>query len=580
MDAGTRWLQRFRPRQAGLRLWLGLSYGALAVGLGAVLAWLVQRAAGEDLEQNIGLRLELNARTLADRLDEGLYERLNDMRALALMPGMDRPEENVEVLRDLFSLMQRNYPDYAWIGVVDAEGVVQVASRGLLEGVDASSRPWFVPARRGPYVGDFREAVLLARVLPPRRGDPLRLIDVAAPIHDDYGVVTGVMVANLAAEWAENMRLALMQPLAGQDPVEVFVLNREGIVVLGPREWRDQRLDLPSARAVAAGRRGSVAETWPNGEDYLVGYAPTVGRDSFEPLGWTVLVRKDADLAMAPVHELNRHIWLIAAAMALVFLLASTVMARLIGAPLLQLAIAARRMQAGDAAAQFPPARGYREARQLNSALRALVDELTVRERDLLHAAQVLEQRVRERTVELSEANAQLEVLAMTDALTGLANRRHFGDQLAHAATRAVDVGKPLALVLLDIDHFKAINDQHGHPVGDLVLRRVAAVLEDQVRGGDLLARVGGEEFAVLALDTDLAVASQLGERLRAAVEAASPVEAGRVAVPVTISVGVAIARVRAGDLLKTPERLLASADDALYRAKRNGRNRVEVATG
>ncbi|WP_146907019.1 GGDEF domain-containing protein [Arenimonas daejeonensis] len=185
---------------------------------------------------------------------------------------------------------------------------------------------------------------------------------------------------------------------------------------------------------------------------------------------------------------------------------------------------------------------------------------------------------MRERTLELSEANAQLEVLAMTDALTGLANRRHFGDQLAREITRCAEAGKPVALVTLDIDHFKAINDQYGHPAGDAVLRRVAMLLEEQVRGSDLLARVGGEEFAVLAVEAATNEASQLGERLRACIENAGPISAGRASVPVTISVGVAVMWARPGDLLKAPERLLAAADDALYRAKRNGRNRVEAA--
>ncbi|HBD20958.1 MAG TPA: hypothetical protein DC063_13345 [Arenimonas sp.] len=130
------------------------------------------------------------------------------------------------------------------------------------------------------------------------------------------------------------------------------------------------------------------------------------------------------------------------------------------------------------------------------------------------------------------------------------------------------------------MDHFKAINDQHGHPAGDAVLRRVALVLEEVVRGSDLLARIGGEEFAVLAVDTGMAEAAQLAERLRAAVERAGPVPVGHAAVPVTASVGVVTRRVHVGEVVKAPEHLLAAADDALYRAKRNGRNRVEVATG
>jgi len=569
---------RLRPQHSGLRMWLGLSYGLLAIGLVGVLAVLVERAASSKLEEDVGLRLASHARALAGRMDDGLHERLNDVRVLALLPAVDDPRPNQQTLRDLFNLMQASYPDYLWIGVTDAEGVVQVASRGMLEDEDLSERAWFKAGRREPFVGDIREALLLAKLLPPRGGGKLRLIDVAAPIHDDFGVVIGVMVAHLSSQWAESLRLELIRPLAENNPVDVFVLDREGRVVLGPEAWLQQSLELPSASRARAGGSGAVLETWSDGNEYLTGFAPTRGKDMFQGLGWTVLVRKEAALAFDTVAELRQQIWLTALTSILVFLLVATVMARKIGAPLLELATAARRIQTRDPHATFPPARGYREARELTSALRGLVEDLTTHERELTEFTHDLENRVRERTLELSEANAQLEVLAMTDALTGLANRRHFGDQLAREVTRAAALGKPVALVTLDIDHFKSVNDQHGHPAGDAVLRRVAMLLEEQVRGSDLLARVGGEEFAVLAVEAAVAEASQLGERLRAAVEEAGPISVGRTALQVTVSVGVSVVWPRPGDLLKVPERLLAGADDALYRAKRNGRNRVEVA--
>ena len=570
-------LAALHPRRAGLRLWLSLSYGLLAIGLVGALSVLLSRAASTELQKDIGLRLASHARSLAERFDEGLFERLNDMRALAILPGVDDPEENQATLRDLFDLMQLNYPDYAWIGVAEADGRVKVASRGLLEGADVSQRPWFEAGLKEPYVGDLHEALLLASLL-PARSEPLRLIDVAAPIHDDHGVVIGVLGAHLASEWAEALRQEMLRPLLASDPVEIFVLDREGRIVLGPPEWRDRLLPVPSAARVLAGKSGSVLETWPDGREYLVGYAPTLGRAPMDSLGWTVLVRKDVNEAFAPVAALQRQIWLVALVSALVFVLAAVVMARLIGAPLQRLAASARLIQGRNADARFPAPRGYREARQLTQAMQGLFDDLTAREAELTAFTQQLEQRVRDRTAQLRDANAQLELLAMTDALTGLANRRYFGDQLTQEVARAAGIGKPVALVTLDIDHFKAINDQYGHPAGDAVLRTVALLLEEQVRGTDLLARVGGEEFAVLAVEAAMAEATQLGERLRAAVEGAGDIAVGRDAVRVTVSVGVAVLWPRAGDIVKVPERLLAGADDALYRAKRNGRNRVEVA--
>ena len=346
---------RFRPRSASLRLWLALSFGALAVALVGVLSWQVERVATDKLQDDIGLRLQTRATALAGRLDRGLYERLNDMRALALMPILDDPLANEDTLRDLFDLMQLNYPDYVWIGVTSADGRVLVSNRGLLEGVDVSARPWFSAGRRDPYVGDLHDAVLLSKLVSDPGGEPLRLVDVAAPVHDAHGVVTGVLGAHLSWRWAESLRQDQMQPSRANDPVEVFFLNADGEVIMGPGSLRGQVLDTSSARAVRRGERGAVLETWPDGQTYLTGFVPTQGHEAYKGLGWTVLVRKEAALAFEPVHELSRQIWLAAIGIVVIYLLLGTLMARWIGAPLHALSVAARRIQAREFTVTTPP---------------------------------------------------------------------------------------------------------------------------------------------------------------------------------------------------------------------------------
>ena len=159
---------------------------------------------------------------------------------------------------------------------------------------------------------------------------------------------------------------------------------------------------------------------------------------------------------------------------------------------------------------------------------------------------------------------------AATDALTGLANRRSFDDELALEWRRAERVGDSLALLLIDLDDFKSINDGHGHQAGDAVLRRVGAILDSGARQVDLAARYGGEEFALLAPETDLVGATKLAERLRVDLEAAAVELPNGSKVGVTASFGVAV---KGG--LERAEQLVASADEALYEAKRNGKNRV-----
>lgn len=160
--------------------------------------------------------------------------------------------------------------------------------------------------------------------------------------------------------------------------------------------------------------------------------------------------------------------------------------------------------------------------------------------------------------------------LATTDSLTGLPNRRHFMEKLEYELARIKRFGKPACLLMLDLDHFKRVNDTYGHAAGDAVLRHFATLSQSSLREIDLIGRLGGEEFGVLLPGTDMAGALELAERLRLAV-AAAPVQVEEDAIPVTVSVGVAA--FHPAD--PHPDDILARADVALYKAKESGRNRV-----
>jgi diguanylate cyclase (GGDEF)-like protein len=167
---------------------------------------------------------------------------------------------------------------------------------------------------------------------------------------------------------------------------------------------------------------------------------------------------------------------------------------------------------------------------------------------------------------ELRRCNAQLAELAVTDGLTGLRNSRYLHEALPGASSLAARTQHPLSVVMLDVDRFKAYNDDFGHPAGDAVLRQVGAILRSMTRAHDLAARYGGEEFAVLLPATGTAAVRAFAERVRAALAKARwPHRL------VTASFGVATSRTGVAD----GQPLLARADDALYRAKRAGRNRV-----
>jgi two-component system, sensor histidine kinase LadS len=183
-----------------------------------------------------------------------------------------------------------------------------------------------------------------------------------------------------------------------------------------------------------------------------------------------------------------------------------------------------------------------------------------------------LERMVVQRTTELEAARRHAEILATTDPLTGAFNRRGLLERAERDLQLAMRNGRPLSIIIFDIDNFKRVNDDHGHAEGDRVLREVVASVRSALRGTDLFGRIGGEEFLLVMPDTPGDAATQVAERIRNAI--ARDVSVGAPPRPVTASFGVAWINERRDDL----ERLQSIADAALYRAKNNGRNRVEVA--
>ncbi len=189
----------------------------------------------------------------------------------------------------------------------------------------------------------------------------------------------------------------------------------------------------------------------------------------------------------------------------------------------------------------------------------------------LVHAKNITKQK--QLADRIQGSNEKLRHLALTDELTGIPNRRHFLDAAQAELNRCWRSGKQAALLLLDLDHFRKLNDDHGHPAGDAGLQHMAHLIKETLREYDIFGRIGGEEFAIFLGQDDAQLAPQIAERIRQLVET-NPIPFENQQISMTVSVGLTL---QPSD---TPyEQLFDQADKALYAAKSKGRNRIEIYT-
>jgi two-component system, cell cycle response regulator len=214
------------------------------------------------------------------------------------------------------------------------------------------------------------------------------------------------------------------------------------------------------------------------------------------------------------------------------------------------------------------------DRRKLNQALEMGVNDYLTRPIDRNElTARVRTQLRKKRYSDRLRHNVQLSLeMAITDQLTGLHNRRYMARHLDNLIASSKRTGRALSFVIMDIDFFKAVNDSHGHDIGDEVLREFASRIASNVRGIDLACRYGGEEFVVVMPDTDISFAYNIAERLRQQIEV-NPIKVSRDPGQLAITISIGIAATEGPE--DTSEALLHRADQALYSAKRNGRNQV-----
>ncbi len=556
------WLSLFHPRsfRGRLTLWFGGLALAMLLSVGLYLGQLATR----ELADAGGQTLQISARSAADLLATNLREREREIHRMRELALLQEGPLNAPQVRSVLEQRQRDNNEYAWIGVTDSQGLVLQSTGGLLVGQQVAQRPWFQAARTAPFIGDVHEAVLLSRLLAPDAAskEPLRFIDFAVPLLDGQGRLRGVLGAHAHWNWVTRTVESVVTQGAAQRQVQVLIADQAG-AILYPFQL------MNTARLPQAAKPGAAYEVlrWEDGADYLTSMVEVRAQTSSE-LGWRVILRQPLETALEPVYTLRRQLLLFGLLTALVFTFIAYRFAARISRPIEQLAQAVRQIELRGATPAYPAPAQIREIDQLNRSIQSMTGSLLGHEHELEALNASLEQQVRERTEALSLANQELERLATIDALTGLNNRRRFDSRLLESQQLFKRSGRGFGLILLDADHFKQINDNHGHQAGDEVLRHLSRLLGQCTRITDFVARYGGEEFVVLLPDLQNdAEGLAAAEKIRQAVADASFPVVGHI----TVSLGLSCAR--ATDTTATE--VLERADKALYTAKQLGRNRV-----
>ncbi len=547
---------------ASFRNRLALLFGGLALAVGLPTVLYVNFVYSEQLVGDRGRNLRDQAQLVAAVLAENLRERQREVEYLAEQNEFRNGDLNHPHLPALLHGMQKSHPYYTWIGFADLGGTVRVATNDLLLGVNVGSRPWFIRGRQESFVGDLHEAVLLARHLPPREdNEPPRFIDFAAPVIDNRGMVRGVIAAHAHWDWAGTVIRALQPEDAAANKLDILIVNGRGQVIY-PEKFEEKTLD-----AGREGKRGFSTGHGLSGVEYLTATARIREVTPTLPLGWQVIVRQPKTEALKNVADQQRLLVVSSLAAAAVFLLLAWSNASRISRPLGRLAVLARRIEQGEEDVKVDIDTNSSEMTQLVEAMRGMASTLIQRKDALAESNAALEQRVQERTADLERLNGELQALARRDALTSIPNRLAANERLHEEFIRLKRTGSAYAVLLLDIDFFKRINDIYGHAVGDKVLQHVAQVLRSTLRETDFVARFGGEEFIVLLPATELVNAAQVGEKLRQAIDCSQPPEVPHV----TASFGLALASAAHVD----EDVAVSEADHRLYDAKRGGRNRL-----
>lgn len=504
---------------------------------------------------NVGRELRALASYASRELELWINERVHDVRALStanpvidglsavVRPRTGKIGTNPQALTHYLRSVQEKLAPLLEITVVDAGGHV-VASSAAAPAAVTLPQSWPQSA--------LTEGVV---VVPPHwdAGRATATLSVAVPVLSFDNELLGALVAVLDLRTLQTqLKSATKSP-----PGEVLLLDANGRTLLSshPGASALPPLDATLLQRLRAQPGEPMMFRGPTQRE-VIGLA-----DVSAALPVTVVAERDRAEVYRGWVKLRNLFLILVSGLALTVAVVAYRLGRSIALPLQRLIDAADRIAGGDLDVRLT-AKQNDELGHLTHVFNQMADKLRGSHAEVVAASETLQQQ-----------NQLLETLSITDSLTGLYNRNKLDAILDDQIARFKRNRRPFAVLMLDIDHFKTLNDSRGHIAGDEVLAAVARILAQAIRSVDYAARFGGDEFVIILIDTPAAAALETAERIRSHVESAR-YSAGDQSVTVTVSIG--IAQWQSDDA--APTAVFARADQALYEAKRAGRNRVHCA--
>lgn len=465
-------------------------------------------------------------------LDTWISYRQRDVQRLASVQEIRdmKPDEATRAFRQFLAVM----PEFRGLGLIDAHGRT-VADTIAKPGLYLGDRAYFKAAQQGKsYISDMLVG----------RATGTRLIMFASPVTSEEGAFLGALFAPVSLDMIDEIVKSRVQ--FGE---RALLLDGAGKVIAGADTFQPDapRTEHPALKAMKP-EGGDIRYIAPDGHE-VVAVALKVNTN-----GWVLVGEAKTQALREAVRPVIGVVFAVGLVSYLLILPILFRMARKVEGVVSPLARHAHGVAAGDYRQPAPvvdSGTAPLELRMLADAYETMRAKIV----DDMHA---------------------LETLALTDELTRLPNRRRLMEEGLRLLQICIRAGNPCSCMVIDVDHFKQINDQYGHAVGDRVLTELAAVFRQALRGADLLGRLGGEEFLVVCTNTGPQEARQLADRLR---QGLKDLAHGQLAeLRITVSIGVATLNAADGDGAALFDRLILTADMAMYQAKASGRDQVVLA--